>query len=266
MDSRILELDLKTSLTALLDLFLPRTCVVCGRPLLPQERHICLECLADLPETHFAQLERNPMADRLNERIQARRDALEDGAEPLPVEPYSYAAALYFYNGNADYRKISQALKYGRDFAAGRFFAGMLGDRLAVSEAFADVDVVVPVPLHRSRRLQRGYNQAEIIAEEVVKRLGRDGRKVVMDAGLLKRVRRTQTQTTLTVAGKEANVAGAFVADKSGSKVKSPVHLLLVDDVFTTGATIYACHAALREEFGYGVRISAATLGFVSPD
>ena len=263
MDPRIFELDLKTSLTALLDLFLPRGCVVCGRPLLPQERHICLECLADLPETHFAQLERNPMADKLNERIQAVRDSLEDGTAPLPAEPYSYAAALYFYNGDAPYKKISQALKYRRDFAAGRFFAGMLGDRLVASPAFADVDVVVPIPLHWTRRWRRGYNQAEVIAEEIVRRLNRDGRQVRMDKRLLVRRRRTRTQTTLSVAGKAANVAGAFAVRKNAAVGTGPVHLLLVDDVFTTGATIYACHAALRREFGYCVRISAAVLGFV---
>ena len=69
MDPRLTGLDWKTSLSALLDLVLPRVCLVCGRPLLPRERHLCTECLADLPETHYATLARNPMADRFNARF-----------------------------------------------------------------------------------------------------------------------------------------------------------------------------------------------------
>ena len=84
MDPRLTGLDLKTSLSALLDLVLPRVCVVCGRTLLPQERHICLNCLADLPETHFATVGRNPMADKFNARIAGDN-----------YEPYAYAAALF---------------------------------------------------------------------------------------------------------------------------------------------------------------------------
>ena len=84
MDPRLDGQTLKTSLSALLDLVLPRVCVVCGRPLLPQEEHLCLGCLADLPETRYATLGHNPMADRFNARIQVDE-----------FEPYAYAAALY---------------------------------------------------------------------------------------------------------------------------------------------------------------------------
>ena len=83
MDPRLDGQTLKTSLSALLDLVLPRVCVVCGRPLLPQEEHLCLECRADLPQTHYATLGHNPLADRFNARIQTDE-----------YEPYAYAAAL----------------------------------------------------------------------------------------------------------------------------------------------------------------------------
>ena len=83
MDPRLNSLSLKTSLSALLDLVLPRVCVVCGRPLIPQERHLCLECLSDLPETRYAPLGHNPMADRFNAKIQVDE-----------YEPSAYAAAL----------------------------------------------------------------------------------------------------------------------------------------------------------------------------
>ena len=249
MDPRLTGLDLKTSLSALLDLVLPRVCVVCGRTLLPQERHICLNCLADLPETHFATVGRNPMADKFNARIAGDN-----------YEPYAYAAALFYYRADSGYAMITQALKYHRDFGSGRFFARMLGSRLAASELFKGVDLVVPVPLHWTRRWKRGYNQAEIIATELSKALSAPCRTDIMRRG-----RRTGTQTKLSGEEKAANVAGAFMATEKARVLASMGnirHILLTDDVFTSGATLGECHKALRKVFGPAVRISAATLAY----
>ena len=245
MDPRLTGLDLKTSLSALLDLVLPRVCLVCGRPLLPQERHLCTECLSDLPETRYATLGHNPMADRFNARI-----------DPEEYEPYAYAAALFHYRAESGYKIIPQALKYHRDFAAGRHFARMLGTRLAASPLYADVDLVVPVPLHWTRYWRRGYNQAAVIAREVAHALDTPCRP-----RLLRRCRRTRSQTRLSVAAKAANVSGAFVLRPSTPP--SAHHILLIDDVFTTGATLAACHKALRRHYGPQVRISVATLAAV---
>lgn len=250
MDPRLTGLDLKTSLSALLDLVLPRVCVVCGRTLLPQERHICLNCLADLPETHFATLGRNPMADKFNARIAGDN-----------YEPYAYAAALFYYHADSGYAMITQALKYHRDFGAGKFFARMLGKRLGESGLFDDVDLIVPVPLHWTRRWTRGYNQAEVIARELAKALS-----VPCRSDILRRGRRTATQTRLTGEEKVANVAGAFRATKNAASLSSGdgiSHILLVDDVFTSGATLGECHKVLRAILDPSIRISIATLGYV---
>ena len=246
MDPRLTGLDLKTSLSALLDLVLPRVCLVCGRPLLPQERHLCTECLADLPETRYATLAHNPMADRFNARIQVEE-----------YEPYAYAAALFHYRAESGYKKIPQALKYHRNFRAGRDFARLLGGRLAASPLYSDVDLVIPVPLHWTRRWRRGYNQAALIAREVARSLGAPCRERV-----LRRCRRTRSQARLQgKTARAANVAGAFALRRG--PVPAARHILLIDDVFTTGATLAACHDALRGAYGPQVRISVATLGVV---
>jgi len=246
MDPRLTGLELKTSLSALLDLVLPRVCVVCGRALLPRERHLCTECLSDLPETRYAPLGHNPMADRFNARI-----------DPEEYEPYAYAAALFHYRADSGYKKIPQALKYHRNFAAGRAFARMLGERLSASPLYADVDLVVPVPLHWTRHARRGYNQAALIARELARSL-----KAPHAERLLRRCRRTRSQTRLSVAEKAINVSGAF-ALRRHRPLPAARHILLIDDVFTTGATLAACHCALRKGYGPEVRISVATLAAV---
>ena len=256
MDKIFTGITLKDVGTALLDLAMPRRCVVCHEPLLLQERFICLNCLCDLPLTHFWERTHNPMADRYNERIQ--ESLSEDGS----FEPYAFAAALFFYNSESPFKRIPRHLKYEGGRASGRYFSRMLGERLVTSEQFADVDTIVPVPLHWTRHWRRGYNQAEIIATAVAEEYG--GRASVR-TDILRRRRRTRTQTQVSVEGKGANVSGAFSLRKTGEKqVLAPKHILLIDDTFTTGATLNACRTALRDRFGQDVRISVATLAFVS--
>ena len=266
-------------LKAVLDLFIPRKCIVCERSLGVEELHLCRECHDDIPHTYYWVRKFNPMADRFNALIQEELEAHID---------YAYAAALFFYRAESGYSQISRQLKYHGNIPAGQFFGRKLGQAIASAEHFADVDAVIPVPLHWTRKWSRGYNQAEIIAREVAAELGAELR-----TDILKRSRRTRTQTKLSVEGKAANVQGAFSVrpgildsfritnsnhDLSPTTHKLPQpcspkadisdltglkHLLIVDDVFTTGSTLYACYTALREVFPPSVRISVATLGFV---
>ena len=175
---------------------------------------------------------------------------------------YAYAVALLYYKGA--YREIPRALKYHADLAAGRHFGTLLGRRLASAPHFQDIDLIIPVPLHWTRRWSRGYNQAEILARAVADAFG-----LTCRSDLLVRARRTRTQTRLTVEQKARNVASAFQVperfrlspESPRSVLTSARHILLIDDTFTTGATLYACYSALRPYTS--ARISIATLAAV---
>ena len=130
------------------------------------------------------------------------------------------------------------------------------------------MDVVIPVPLHWTRRWRRGYNQAEVIARELADVLGADLR-----TDILRRVRRTRSQVRLPLAAKAANVRGAFSfrplpagSPEKPHNLRATVHILLVDDTFTTGSTLNACRAVLRQAFPLPTRISVATLAYVSSE
>ena len=249
---------LKVFLQAAFDLLLPRTCIICGCRLNLQERHLCLHCLMEMPLTYFWQQPHNPMADRFNDLMQ------KDIGERKEV--YAYAAALFVYRGDAPFKKIPYHINYQGDISAGRYFGEMLGARMRGCAHWSDVDLIIPVPLHRLRRLKRGYNQAEVIAEGLASAMGAPVR-----TDLLVRRKKTATQTRLNLEEKAANVKGAFeaVAEHVQALMEVEVgaeavtHVLLVDDVFTTGSTLMACFTALREVFPPGVRISVATLAFV---
>ena len=213
-----------------------------------REKYLCLGCMADLPETHFWEYSHNSMADKFNAAVAHH---LPDGLEV----PYQYAAALFFYNSESGYRRIPQALKYKGSLGQGRFFAAMLGERLASSCSFRDVDAVMPVPLHWTRRMRRGYNQAEVIARKVSESLG-----APLVTGTIYRRRRTRSQTTVDIGSKASNVSGAFGV-RGGCLGFH--HVLLVDDTFTTGATLSECCATLAAALPPGARISVATLAYV---
>ena len=255
IEGKALKDIVQYSLKAVLDLLIPRRCIVCERTLASSEKHLCRECLDDIPHTYYWLRKFNPMADKFNALIQEELEKLI--ARPCH-EDYAYATALFFYRADSDYSNISRQLKYHSNIPAGEFFGRQLGRRIAQAEHLADVDAVIPIPLHWTRRWSRGYNQAEVIAREVATVLGADLR-----TDILERCRRTRTQTKLSIEDKATNVKGAFRKKAGASVISDLKHLLIIDDVFTTGSTMFACYSALREAFPPSIRISVATLAFV---
>lgn len=237
---------------SVMDIMLPRLCIVCGERLLSSERHLCLECLAGLPLTYFWKLDHNPMSDRFNEVIQKGLDS----GNRVGKEFYAYSAALFIYDSEAQFRFIPYHIKYKGDIRAGEYFGRMLGRRLKAEDIWKSADLIIPVPLHWSRKFSRGYNQAEAIASGIASETG-----IPMRKDILRRIKRTKTQTKLDIDGKARNVADAFKVVKKD--LPDARHLVIVDDVFTTGNTLFACFAALRSVFPPSVRISVVTLGYV---
>ena len=229
---------------------MPRCCLVCGRQLGATEQHLCAYCAADLPLTYYWEQAHNPMADSFNAVLEHLRTSSESVS-------YAYAAALLFYHHDNPYSRIPQTLKYGGNLAAGRHFAAQLGGFLSAAPWFSDVDCVIPVPLHWWRRYRRGYNQARVIAACLAEALS-----ARLEPRALRRTRRTGSQTRLSAAERLSNVLGVFQVRRR-SFAEQPRHILLVDDTYTTGATLAACYQALREVLGSGPRISIATLSVV---
>lgn len=246
---------------ALVGLLLPRRCALCGSVGIATDDVLCPSCREELPLTWFWQRRRNPMSDALNAAIEQRRTLSGDEY----YEPYAYACALFFYKGA--YREITKQLKYNAIRRPAMKLAAELSAIMTDAEHFADVDVVVPVPLHWTRRMVRGYNQAEVIALTLAEGLG-----AAVCTNLLRRTRRTRSQAVTSTSEKATNVSGAFAADISvfATAGAMPRHILLVDDVFTTGSTLAECHRALRRSLvsalgtkkAATVKISVATLAF----
>lgn len=214
--------------------FFPRCCAVCGASLIEGEDTICTRCNIDMPRTNYHKMKDNPV------------ERMFWGKFPL-----ERATSYFFYRKGSDFRRILHQLKYGGRKELGAVMGRCMAAELLPTGFFEDVDVVIPVPLHPRKQRARGYNQSEWIARGVFQVTG-----IPVDTSSVIREKHTNTQTRKSIYERWENVEGIF-------KLRHPErlvgkHILIVDDVLTTGATTTACADVFRE-IG-GIRISVLTL------
>lgn len=206
-----------------LSLFYPNYCLGCHNSLLKGEDLLCTACLSDLPKTNFHEQEDNPILKRLAGRI-----------------PLEFASAYLTFRKNGIVQQLLHELKYGNKPEVGVRLGKLYGKDLAQSGQLATVDLIVPVPLHKARQRKRGYNQSAMFASGLSDALG-----IPWQESVSVRVHATTTQTRKSRKERWQNVTDAFSV--SGNAEITNKHLLLVDDVITTGATLEACGMHLLE-------------------
>ena len=221
-----------TLLTDLWQLFFPRCCQLCGQRLQKGEEHICFRCLVALPRTHLQK------GNELEKSLWGK----------LPIER---ANAFLFYAKGGDVRKLLFDLKYYGNADLGRFLGRCMASELLSSGFFDDIDCIVPVPLHVRKQKKRGYNQSEVLAEGIA-----SVANIPIDKHLLIRKKDVETQTHKGNYERWENVRNVFECLSPGEL--DDKHILLVDDVLTTGATIVACADAMGDI--PGLRISVLAL------
>lgn len=202
-------------------LFFRRRCMVCGEPLLDGERDICTACAYLMPATGFATEADNALFRRF-----------------WGIVPVERAAALIFFIHGSDWQRMIHGFKYREKWHWAYVMGRRLGAALRDGGLFAGVELVLPVPLHRRRRILRGYNQSEYIARGVAEELG-----VPFDTGILYRRRNNPSQTQLEEREKRENVRDLFGV-RHIERLRGR-HVLIVDDVITSGETVTACVEAL---------------------
>lgn len=216
-------------------LIFPRTCPVCGEPLARNGGVVCTMCQITAPLTNLWLERGNVMEQRFWGQ--------------LPVEAAS--AFLWFVEGSA-WRGTVHRFKYSGAWRTAYELGRWYGACMKQGGLYDTVDVAVPVPLHTRRLLMRGYNQSEHLAEGIARELG-----IKVERGCLRRHRYNPSQTTRSSRERWENVEGAFSVRRPERLTGR--HVLLVDDVFTTGATMISCGNAIISSVG-DVRLSVAAL------
>jgi len=228
----------KSSLQIFDDMFsllYPRICLACGKNIRSHEEAICLACQYKMPKTNFHQDRENPFTERFWGRVRV-----------------NCGSSFYYFGKGGKVQQLIHNLKYNHKPEIGIRLGHLYGKTLGKSLFFRQADVIVPVPLHPIKKRTRGYNQSAKFAEGLSESM-----QIPWSEALI-RTEMTETQTKKDRLARFENVKDAFeIAD---SKFVADKHILLVDDVITTGATIEACALKILEI--PGTKVSVVTIAF----
>jgi len=226
---------LKEVAHGLVHFFYPRLCEGCNRPLLGKEDVLCLSCGLELPKTDFHHMPGNDTEMRLAGRV-----------------PFIRASSFAYFTNDGLLQHLLHGLKYLNKKEIGVYLGKQFGNDLLKTDWVQSIEAIIPVPLHPKKEAARGYNQSVLIGDGMSEVL-----HIPLLAQTLIRTRQTESQTQKNRAERLENMKDAFlVKDMSTLKGK---HVLLIDDVLTTGATLEACALALLQV--QDLKLSIATIG-----
>ncbi len=220
----------------ILNIFFPEICVCCNDQLTHNEKIVCLTCRHDLPLTNFSFEPNN-----LVEKSFYGRSRIEN------------ATALFYFLKKGKTQQLIHELKYNKQQQVGYFAGDWLGSELVESKRFDNIDYVIPVPLHPKKLKSRGYNQVTTFGESLAKQLNTQYNDTI-----LIKVSSTKTQTKKLRLDRWKNVQELFVI-KNDDTLKNK-HILLIDDIITTGATLESCCNAFAKI--EGLKISIACIAY----
>jgi ComF family protein len=224
----------KKYVSSFLHLFYPHNCEGCGSDVVFDAQLLCARCRHHLPETHFFGQPGNPVEKLFYGRVNIRQ-----------------AGAAYFFTKDSLLQHLLIQLKYRGNKEAGYFLGRMMGLALQRSELFSSVDALVALPLNPKKEQMRGYNQAALICRGIHEVWG----KPVLPHAVT-RTRFTKTQTQQNRVSRWQNMQGVFAVTDPAALLNK--HILLIDDVITTGATLEACSSSLLALDGVRVSVAAA--------
>lgn len=218
------------------DLFYPELCACCNTALTNNEFIICISCRHDLPLTNFTNEENNLVEKSFYGKIKIEA-----------------ATALFYFFKKGKIQNLIHALKYKNQQQVGTLLGDWLGCELSESGRFSTVDCIIPVPLHKNKLKTRGYNQVSYFGKNLAKSLN-----IPFNETILTRISYTKTQTKKVRFDRWNNVQELFfVEDQKAFENK---HILLIDDIITTGATLEACCKAFENT--KNIKISIACMAY----
>jgi len=222
----------------LLHFIYPHICIGCGSDVLDADNFLCLDCINNLPHTGFAMHANNPV-----EKIYRGRMAITAGMSEI------------YFAKNSIIQNLIHEFKYKGNKKIGAYLGRMMGNSLQNSNRFMDIDYLVPIPLFTEKEFKRGFNQASILCQGISEVLGIP----IVSKNVMRNIH-TETQTKKGRAERWKNVEKKFSVTDPG--VFANKHILLVDDVITTGATLEACGSEILKI--EGTRLSVATLAIAT--